>query len=108
MPQFGLLFPGEVIDRMSPAFRATDSLSPKESVWALYCRSMLLWNFSNRFRHPSQAEERAENAHEAFLEAQSIEDALNTHRCNLDTTLIYNTREYIHKCVFPLRGGEPG
>ncbi|KAF8883073.1 hypothetical protein CPB84DRAFT_1750754 [Gymnopilus junonius] len=77
-------------------FSSFDSLSPKESVWALYCRSMLLWNFCNRFRQPSQEEERAEQSHEAFLEVQAIEDSLNAHQCNLDTTLIYTTREYIH------------
>jgi len=93
---FLLLFPAEVIDRVSPAYRAHDSLSPKESVWGLYCRSMLLWNFCNRFRSPSQDEDRAEQAHEAFIEAQAIEDALNVHTCNLDTTLIYTCREYIH------------
>ncbi|KAF8149340.1 hypothetical protein B0H34DRAFT_733344 [Crassisporium funariophilum] len=93
---FGILFPGEVLDRISPSYRASDSLSPKESVWALYCRSMLLWNFCNRFRQPSQEEERAEQAHEAFLEVQAIEDSLNAHQCNLDTTLIYTCREYIH------------
>ena len=60
---------------------------------------MLLWNFCNRFREPSQEEERAEQAHEAFLEVQAIEDSLNAHRCNLDTALIYNCREYIHKYV---------
>lgn len=60
---------------------------------------MLLWNFCNRFHEPSQEEERAEQAHEAFLEAQVIEDSLSAHRCNLDTTLIYNCREYIHKYV---------
>lgn len=58
---------------------------------------MLLWNFCNRFRQPSQEEERAEQAHEAFLEVQAIEDSLNTHNCNLDTTLIYTTHEYVHK-----------
>ncbi|KAF8153666.1 hypothetical protein BJ912DRAFT_1014320, partial [Pholiota molesta] len=93
---FALLFPGEVMDRLSPAYRTTDALSPKESVWGLYCRSMLLWNFCNRFRTPSQDEERAEQAQEAFLEAQALEDSLNSHQCNLDTTLIYTTREYIH------------
>ena len=61
---------------------------------------MLLWNFCNRFRDPSQEEERAEQAHDAFLEAQAIEDSLNVHTCNLDTTLIYNCREYIHKYVY--------
>ncbi|KIM45747.1 hypothetical protein M413DRAFT_17514 [Hebeloma cylindrosporum] len=93
---FGLLFPGEVLDRPAPSYRGSESLSRKESVWALYCRSMLLWNFCNRFRTPSEDEERAEQANEAFLEAQAIEDSLNLHTCNLDTTLIYNTREYVH------------
>jgi hypothetical protein len=106
--QFALLFPGEVMDRISPAYRTTDSLSPKESVWGLYCRSMLLWNFCNRFRTPSQDEERAEQAQDAFLEAQALEDSLNSHQCNLDTTLIYTTREYIHKCVYFRMGRDRG
>ena len=63
---------------------------------------MLLWNFCNRFRTPSEDEERAEQANEAFLEAQAIEDSLNIHTCNLDTTLIYTTREYVHKYVTAL------
>ncbi|KAF9524627.1 hypothetical protein CPB83DRAFT_797695 [Crepidotus variabilis] len=93
---FALLFPGQVIDRGTPMYRAHNALSSKESIWALYCRSMLLWNFCNRFRVPSREEERAEHAHEAFLEAQAIEDCLNLHTCNLDTSLIYTSREYIH------------
>ena len=86
-----------MLDRHSSSYHATDSLSPKKFVWALYCRCMLLWNFCNRFHEPSQEEGRAEQAHEAFLEAEAIEDSLNAHRCNLDTTLIYNCQEYIHK-----------
>lgn len=97
--QFALLFPGEAIDRESPAFSG-EPLSPKESIWALYCRSMLLWNFCGRFRVPSQNEERAELATEATNEVMAIEDSLNAHSCNLDTTLIYTCREYIHKSVF--------
>ncbi|KAF9552718.1 hypothetical protein CPC08DRAFT_714372 [Agrocybe pediades] len=94
---FGILFPGELLDRTWMYLRPPgDPITPKETVWALYCRSMLLWNFCNRFRQPSQEEERAEQASEAFEEAQVLEDSLNAHRCNLDTTLIYTTREYIH------------
>lgn len=98
--KFLILFPGQAYDRNTPSYHAHDSLSTKESIWALYCRSMLLWNFCNRFRHPSRDEERAEQAHEAFLEAQALEDALNVHSCNLDTGLIYTCREYLHKFVF--------
>lgn len=32
-------------------------------------------------------------------EAQLIEDALNIHHCNIDTTIINLTREYLFKCV---------
>ncbi|PPQ68812.1 hypothetical protein CVT24_007696 [Panaeolus cyanescens] len=94
---FCLLFPGEVIDRASVTYRGVDSMSTKESVWALYCRSMLLWNFCNRFTTPQGDEDRAEQAQQAFQEVQAIEDALNAHDCNLDTTLMYTTREFIHK-----------
>lgn len=32
-------------------------------------------------------------------EAQLIEDALNVHHCNIDTTLLYLTRDYLFKYV---------
>ncbi|KIK57927.1 hypothetical protein GYMLUDRAFT_228507 [Collybiopsis luxurians FD-317 M1] len=94
---FTLLFPGEVVDRASPTYRSADSQSQKESVWALYCRSMLLWNYSNYLREqPEPSEENAENAQESWNETLAIEDSLNMHICNLDTALIYSTREYIY------------
>jgi hypothetical protein len=96
---FALLFPGEVVDRASPTYRSVDSHSQKESVWALYCRSMLLWNYSNRLcdQSPSLTEEtKAEWAQESWNETQAIQDSLDMHICNLDTALIYMTREYIY------------
>lgn len=95
---YRLLFPGEVLDRVSPAYRASDSQTPKESVWALYCRSLLLWCFCERFRHDPLCpeEDKAEFAQEAWNETQSILDSLNFHVCNLDTALIYMSREYIY------------
>ncbi|KAJ4491023.1 hypothetical protein J3R30DRAFT_3277042 [Lentinula aciculospora] len=101
---FTLLFPGEVVDRASPTYRSVDSHSPKESVWALYCRSMLLWNYSNRLGEQSKApsETNAELAQESWSESQAIQDSLEMHICNLDTALIYMTREYIYKFVFTL------
>ncbi|KAH8796188.1 hypothetical protein DL96DRAFT_1644769 [Flagelloscypha sp. PMI_526] len=113
---YSILFPGEALDRVSPAFTGPDSLSPKESVWALYSRSMLLWHYATRLAHSSQVagkspkssprpgphptsklrlEDIAELAQETWSEAQGIEDSLNMHICNIDTTMIYCCREYI-------------
>jgi len=52
---------------------------------------MLLWNFCNQFRIPSEDDQQEEQANQAFLEAQVIEEFLNVHTCNLDTTLIHTT-----------------
>ncbi|KAJ2924764.1 hypothetical protein H1R20_g12322, partial [Candolleomyces eurysporus] len=95
---YQLLFPGEIIDRLQPAYAARDGLTPKESVWALYCRSMLLWNYCNRFRYVSANDEDhvSEDISEAWAEAQAIEESLDAHNCSLDTALIYTTREHIH------------
>ncbi|KAJ8501742.1 hypothetical protein ONZ45_g12033 [Pleurotus djamor] len=94
---YALLFPGEVMDRMSPAYRSSDSPSPKESVWALYCRSMLLWTFCSRLRNEGCTdEEKAEYASESWSETQAIQDSLDMHECNLDTGLLYMTREYLY------------
>lgn len=89
------------MDRASPTYRSVDSHSPKESVWALYCRSMLLWNYSNRLcdQSESPSETNAELAQESWSESQAIQDSLEMHICNLDTALIYMTREYIYKFV---------
>ncbi|KAF5365879.1 hypothetical protein D9757_011045 [Collybiopsis confluens] len=94
---FALLFPGEVVDRASPTYRSADSQSQKESVWALYCRSMLLWNYSNYLSEQLDPSETViENAQESWNETLAIEDSLNMHVCNLDTALIYTTREFIY------------
>jgi hypothetical protein len=93
------LFPGEVSDRTSANHRSGQS--PKDSVWALYCRSMLLWNFSTRLSNDSITDNiKAEYAFEVWVETQSIQDALDIHICNLDTALLYMCREYLYKYVF--------
>lgn len=81
-------------------YRSVSSHSgTKESVWALYCRSMLLWSYCNSVRYdPARDdEEKSEFAHEAWGETQFIMDALEFHTCNLDTSLSYMSREYIYK-----------
>ncbi|KAG6896006.1 hypothetical protein C0992_010937 [Termitomyces sp. T32_za158] len=97
---YAILFPGEALDRVSPSFRASTA-STKESVWALYCRSMLLWNFTNRLRTRIGAddgeEDKVEMVYDAWAEAQALQDGLRAHTCNLDTVLMYMCREYVYK-----------
>lgn len=92
--QFALLFPGEDYERV----QGVQGRSPKQSVWALYCRSMLLWNsVSQRRQQTWSTELRGRFAVDAFNEARIIQEAIDMHQCNLDTSLIYLTREFIYK-----------
>ncbi|TFK16655.1 hypothetical protein FA15DRAFT_741029 [Coprinopsis marcescibilis] len=102
--KYALYFPGEAYEQTQPVYGPPETtLTPKESVWALYCRSLLLWAFCNRFRDdpipssPPAEDQRGEDITEAWSEVQAIEDSLDSHKCNLDTMLIYITREHIHK-----------
>ncbi|KAF9227168.1 hypothetical protein BS17DRAFT_727147 [Gyrodon lividus] len=92
---FRLLFPGEVSERGSSEHK---SQSPKDSIWALYCRSMLLWNFCTiRLRKNTfSSDETSELALESWRETQEIQDALDAHTCNLDMALLYMCREYVY------------
>ncbi|KAJ7589893.1 hypothetical protein C8J56DRAFT_936442 [Mycena floridula] len=94
---FSLLFPGQVLDRIALNYRSAESHSPKESVWALYCRSMLLWCFCYRCRDDETCglEDKSEFAQEGWNESQAILDSLDMHGCNLDTSIMYMTREYV-------------
>ncbi|KII92940.1 hypothetical protein PLICRDRAFT_679940 [Plicaturopsis crispa FD-325 SS-3] len=98
---YALFFPGESMSHASaPTHRGPSPQSPKDSVWAIYCRSMLLWNFCLKLRKENCSDEdRAEYALEAWIETQAILDALETHICNLDTAILYMCREYIYKFV---------
>ncbi|KAG8214094.1 hypothetical protein J3R82DRAFT_10852 [Butyriboletus roseoflavus] len=93
---FRLLFPGEVSERVL----ATDHKmqSPKDSIWALYCRSMLLWNFcTTRLRKNTYSRENtSELALESWQETLEIQNALDCHTCNLDMALLYMCREYVY------------
>ena len=67
-------------------------------MWALYCRSMLLWNCTVRFWDESlSTEDRTRIACAAFVETRVVEEALDAHVCNIDTALIYMCREFISK-----------
>ncbi|EMD33836.1 hypothetical protein CERSUDRAFT_117900 [Gelatoporia subvermispora B] len=91
---YALLFPGEAYER---TIAQPGGQHPKDSVWALYCRSMLLWNSCSRQRDETwTTDERATFAVEAFQECRAIQDALDMHHCNLDTALMYVAREYLY------------
>lgn len=93
--QYALLFPGE---KNAPADEnGGPNYSPKQSIWALYCRSMLLWNSCLRLRKSASDTEKAEFAMNAWLEAQEIADALDAHSCSTESHLIYMTREHLFK-----------
>lgn len=67
-------------------------------MWALYCRSMLLWNCTVRFWDERlTTEERTRIACATFVETRVVEEALDAHTCNIDTSLIYMCREFISK-----------
>ncbi|KAF5344976.1 hypothetical protein D9757_013784 [Collybiopsis confluens] len=90
---FALLFSGESIYR-SP------SLSPstaKDTVWALYDRSFLLWHICARVRAETTMSdvEKGEFAVKAWLETDAIERALNKHTCAIEKTYIFQGREYL-------------
>ncbi|KAI0074422.1 hypothetical protein K474DRAFT_1601483 [Panus rudis PR-1116 ss-1] len=92
---YALLFPGEVYERS--VGNQISGQSPKDSIWALYCRSMLLWNSCVRQRDQSwTTDERAKFAVNAWTETQAVQDALDAHNCNMDTSLMYVTREYLY------------
>ncbi|KAK7055767.1 Zn(2)-C6 fungal-type domain-containing protein [Favolaschia claudopus] len=100
-----LLFPNEVYDRGGFGGGRQDggggsAAHPKNAIWALYCRSMLLANFcSNCVAQTAESrddrETQAEALQEAWNEAQAIQDALDGHVCNLHTAVAYLCRENI-------------
>lgn len=63
---------------------------------------MLLWNFcTTRLRKNAYSRENtSELALESWRETQEIQNALDSHTCNLDMVLLYMCREYVYKCVF--------
>ncbi|TFK53809.1 hypothetical protein OE88DRAFT_1733678 [Heliocybe sulcata] len=92
---YKLLFPGEFLNR-NPVHNTGQS--PKESIWALHCRSMLLWNSCQVLRDNLREDDsrRVDFAVQAWGEAEAISDAIDRHTCNMDTALIYTCRELIY------------
>ncbi|GBE80437.1 hypothetical protein SCP_0301520 [Sparassis crispa] len=94
---YALLFPGEAYERVL-SHKQLFSHCPKESLGALNCRSMLLFNGCIRRRDDQWTpEQRTGFAMEVLAETRSIMDALDMHECNLDPALVYGSREILYK-----------
>ncbi|KAF7335676.1 Zn(2)-C6 fungal-type domain-containing protein [Mycena venus] len=99
-----VLFPNELYDRGSFGSGRQEgsgtTAHPKNGIWALYCRSMLLANFCGNVvalntENREERENQAEGLQESWNEAQAIQDALDGHVCNLHTAVAYLCRENI-------------
>ncbi|KAF8073616.1 hypothetical protein FPV67DRAFT_1478620 [Lyophyllum atratum] len=91
---YALLFSGESI-AYSPAL--SSSYSSKDTIWALYDRSFLLWHGCLRMRGDTRATDdmKAQFAGKTWLEADALEAALNRHTCRIERQFIFQAREYI-------------
>ncbi|KZT12056.1 uncharacterized protein LAESUDRAFT_641362 [Laetiporus sulphureus 93-53] len=87
---FALLLPGESL------FRAATPAS-KDSVWALYMRSLLLWNGCVRMRADMSMSdaEKAQYAMDTWMEIDRIEETLNSHTCDIERTFLFVSRDYL-------------
>ncbi|CAL1713148.1 unnamed protein product [Somion occarium] len=88
---YTVLFPGE---SLMPA--ASPDLA-KETVWALYMRSMLLWHSCVRMRLEPEGDDatKAQFAVGAWLEIDRIEEALSKHTCNIERAFLFQGREFL-------------
>jgi len=58
---------------------------------------MLLWSFCHRLGSSSgESDELPELYFDAWAETQALLDSLKMHDCNLDTAIIYLSREYVY------------
>ncbi|KAJ6585157.1 hypothetical protein B0H19DRAFT_1108565 [Mycena capillaripes] len=85
---YALLFSGEAM---------VHSPSAKDTIWALYERSFLLWHACIKMRNDTTAPvaDKGQFAIKAWLEADAIEEALNRHTCGIERAFIFHGREYI-------------
>ena len=88
--QVAVLFPGESI--FSPGGQHS-----KDTVWALYMPSLLLWNGCVHMRNDANMAdaEKAQYAMDAWMEIDMIEAALNRHTCNIERTFLFVSRDYL-------------
>ncbi|OCH85582.1 hypothetical protein OBBRIDRAFT_858538 [Obba rivulosa] len=92
---YALLLPGESLVPVNDA-HTTHALF-KESVWALYMRTMQLWHTCVRMRGDASMSDadKAQFAVATWLELDGIEEALGRHNCSVERAFLFQGREYI-------------
>ncbi|KAI0349870.1 hypothetical protein OH77DRAFT_1593959 [Trametes cingulata] len=91
---YALLFPGE---NLASAAAPSGVPSSKDSVWALYMRTLLLWHSCLRMRCDLTMgdAERAQFAMGAWLEIDTIEALLDRHTCMVETGFLMQVRDVL-------------
>ena len=102
--QYAVFFTGE---SSIYSMRPTSAPLAKETVWALFERSFLLWNATilmvMRTRSPLTRMSDVEKAHFAISvnqEADAIEAALRGHGCEIERAFLFHSRDYLFRWVF--------
>ncbi|TFY53050.1 hypothetical protein EVJ58_g9664, partial [Rhodofomes roseus] len=85
-----VLFPGESL--FPPGTHHS-----KDTVWALYMRSLLTWNSCVYMRNDASMSDadKAQYAMDSWLEIDTIEVALSRHTCNIERTFMFVSRDYL-------------
>ena len=93
--QYALLFPGESF--APPGMGGVPA--SKDSVWALYMRTQLMWHACLRTRADAALAlaDRAQWATAAWLELDRIEAAMDRHTCEIQTGFMMQMREVLFK-----------
>jgi hypothetical protein len=76
-----------------------DTMSGKNTVWALYLRAMLLWNVCVRMRQDASIShfDKRDFAMRAWIETEAIEEALQWHTCSVEKAFVFHGREILFK-----------
>ncbi|KAI0642505.1 hypothetical protein C8Q79DRAFT_916852 [Trametes meyenii] len=90
---YALLFPGENVTPPGTLSIA----SSKDSIWALYMRTLLLWHSCLRMRCDLSLNDtdRAQYAMSAWLEIDRIEALLNRHTCAVERGFLVQVRDIL-------------
>ena len=93
--QYALFFPGEYLCKTA-VFKPH---KPKESIWALHCRTNLLWVACHRLKASVKGNSGHRLVREAWKELEEIEAAHSWHTCLPANGLMFIGREQVNKFV---------
>ncbi|KAF9515856.1 hypothetical protein BS47DRAFT_1315770, partial [Hydnum rufescens UP504] len=92
--KYHILFPGEALYRSKSTL---NDRSPKDTIWALYARCQLLYASCLDAQKDNTLDDvqRGQFAVQAWLEAERLEAALDTHSCKFEQSSLYHGREFL-------------